>query len=195
MKTTFKEFTIEIIDDADYTLNSSDNLVSYDIEYFDAKPYMDRVYPTSKHGIRVSRGNEELKSAIICEIGVYTTIHNSSFVIADGTILLCCCDKVYSLSIPDLTLLWKKRLDPGTCFAILPFQNDFIIHGELEVKRIDERGDEKWTFSARNIWVSPDGKESIRILENHILLKDFDGFEYELDENGKVVTMKHPSWR
>ena len=193
MRVRYKDFTIDIIDDSNYTLNSSDNIVSYDFEYFDGEMHMDRVYPTSKHGIRITKDGVELTSAIICEIGGYTTIHDNSFVITNDAILICCCDKVYSLSVPGLQINWKKRLDPETCFAIHPFQDDFIIHGELQITRINRDGNEKWNFGARDIWVTPDGKKSMELTDNKIKLTDWEGYVYELDSNGQELCLKPPT--
>jgi hypothetical protein len=59
MRVSFKEYTIDIIDDSNYTLNSADNVIFYDIEYFDGMTNTDRVYPTSKHGVRVNKDEDE----------------------------------------------------------------------------------------------------------------------------------------
>lgn len=190
MRVNYKGYTIDIIDDSNYTLNSSDNIVSYDFEYFDGKTNSDRVYPSSKHGIRITKDGAELASAIICEIGGYTTIHDNSFAITNDTILICCCDKIYSVSIPELKINWKKRFDPATCFAIHPFQDDFIIHGELQITRINREGNEKWKFIAGDIWVTPDGKESIELTDSRIKLTDWEGYVYELDSNGQELSLK-----
>jgi hypothetical protein len=193
MRVRYKDYSIDIINESNYTLNSADNLVSYDIEYFDGMTNTDRVYPTSKHGIRVTKEGDELASAIICEIGTATAVHDNSVIIAGDSILICCSDKAYSLSIPDLQLNWKKRFDPATCFAIHPFMGDFVIHGELQITRIDKDGNEKWNFTARDIWVTPDGKESIELKDNKIKLKDWQGYEYELDPDGRELSLKPPT--
>ena len=187
MKVKFKNYTIEIIDDSNYTLNSADNGSSYDVEYFDGMTNMDRVHPNSKYGIRITQDGTKVTSAIICEIGGLTTIHEKAFACTGDSVLICCSDKVYSLSIPQLKLNWKKRLDPATCFAIYHFKGDFIIHGELQITRIDKDGNEKWSFSARDIFVTPDGKESISLMDDKIKLRDWEGYEYLLNENGQEI--------
>lgn len=187
MRVVYKKYNIDIVDDSTYTLNSADNNVKYDIEYFGGMLNTDRVYPTSKHGIRISEDGIEIKSAIICEIGGATSIHDTSFVMVDDSILICCCNKVYSLTIPDLKINWKKRLDPETCFSIYPFKDDFIIHGELQITRIDKEGNEKWTFGARDIFITQGGKGSIKFMGEQIILKDWEGYEYVLNEHGQEI--------
>lgn len=187
MRVRYKEYIIDIIDDSNYILNSSDNIVSYDKEYFDRMIDTDRIISTSKQGIRIDRNGEDIASAIICEIGGATIIHDKSALVADDSLLICCCDKVYSLSIPKLEIKWKKRFDPATCFAIYPFKEDFIIHGELQVTRIDMNGHEKWNFGARDILVTPDGQESFKLIDDKIKLRDWGGYEYILDEHGQEI--------
>jgi hypothetical protein len=108
-------------------------------------------------------------------------------VITNDSLLICCCDKVYSLSIPKLEIKWKKSFDPATCFAIYPFKGDFIIHGELHVTRIDMDGHEKWNFGARDIFVTPDGKDSFKLIDDKIKLRDWEGYEYILNEQGQEI--------
>ncbi len=187
MRVSFKNYTVDIIDDSNYTLNSADNDVSYDVEYFDGPTNTDRVHPTSKHGIRITRDGDKLASAIICETGGQSTIHDNSFAFTNDSVLICCSDKIYSLSLPRLQLNWKKRFDPATCFAIYPFKDDYIIHGELQISRIDKDGNEKWTFGARDIFVTPNGEDALEIQTDKIKLRDWDGYEYLLNEDGQEI--------
>jgi hypothetical protein len=187
MKLTFGNYVVDIIDDSNYTLNSVDNITHYDVEYFFETINSDRVYPTSKHGIRVNKADQELASAIVCEVGGATTIHGQSALVTGDSVLICCSDKVYALSMPDLRLKWRKRLDPATCFGIYPFAGDFIIHGELQITRIDKEGNEKWSFGARDIFVTPNGKKSFELLSDKIRLTDWEGYEYLLNEHGQEI--------
>ena len=86
-----------------------------------------------------------------------------------------------------MSINWFKRLDPATCFGIYQFDNDFLIHGELQISRIDINGNEKWTFRARDIFVTSDGDNSFAIQADKILLIDWEGYRYTLDKNGVEV--------
>lgn len=183
-------YRIKLVNAEQYTLNSADNIESYDVEYFQGAYNGDRYSPTSKHGIRIFENDKEIRSAIVCETGGPTGIHEESAVITGNNLYLCCCDSVYCLSIPNLDLKWNKRLDPGTCFGIYPFKGDFIIHGELKVSRIDLNGNQKWTFGARDIFVTQDGTASFKIEEDKIYLKDWEGYEYVIDGNGNEINNK-----
>lgn len=187
MEVQHKQYKIEFVNASNYTLDSSDNIEEYNFEYFNGTQNEDKVYSTSKHGIRVFENDEEINSAIICEVGGATGIHSRSFLVEDENLFICCCDKIYSLKIPELTINWSKRLDPASCFGIYKFKGDLIIHGELQISRIDLQGNIKWSFGACDIFVTPDGQESFVIEQETIKLKDWAGYEYTLDEFGKEV--------
>lgn len=178
----YKNWTIEIKDDSDFTIDSMDNTTFYKQVIFDKG-----VIATSQHGIRVTTEGKEINSVIICEGGGASTIHERAFIVIDNEIFLCCGDHVYCLELPSINVNWKNRLDPATCFGIYEFENDFIVHGELEISRIDRKGNKKWDFSARDIFFTQDGKESIEIEKDRIKLRDWDGYEYVIDGNGKEI--------
>lgn len=184
MKSRYKDLLIELFDDTDHTIPSKNAVSRYKYEYCENSLYDSTHYPTSKHGILVSKNGTEISSAIICELGGATTIHEHSFAVAHDTIFICCGDKVYSLGLPYLELRWIQQLDTATCFGIYTFNNDFIIHGELQISRINQLGEVQWSFGARDIFVRQDGSKAITIDNNRIYLKDWEGYEYTLDSNG-----------
>jgi hypothetical protein len=183
MRTSFKEYTVDIVDEPTFNVGSADNSFKYDKVYFEDTEFR----PTSKHGIKISSDGQIISSAIICETGGATGIHDNSFLIKDDNLLICCCNAVSSFNLPNLTLNWKKEFDQATCFSIYPYKDDFIIHGELEIKRIDKSGQIKRKFSAKDIFVTQDGTESIKLTGDKIELTDWDGDKYILDEHGRVI--------
>lgn len=186
MEYNIKEYIINIIDDPNYNPESSDNVNSYDLVYsgIDLNSFL----ATSQHGIRIFNKNQEgIKSAIVRETGGATTIHDKSCVLTNDYILLCCCDKVYSLTIPELQIIWHSKLDPATCFAIYPYNDDYIVHGELQITRIDKAGNEIWNFYGKDIFVTSNDKHSFEFIGNKIKLIDWEENEYILNEDGKEV--------
>jgi hypothetical protein len=183
MISSYKDFTIEVINDESYTHESVDNISSYNIEYGDGDSYNS----SSKHGIRISKDGQEISSSIIYEVGGSTTIHERSYLIKNDSIFICCGSMIYSLTLPMLKLNWCKELDMATCFGIYEFENDFIIHGEVEISRLSENGTIKWTFSARDIFVSMNGKKEFEIIGDTIKLIDFGNYEYILDADGNEI--------
>lgn len=184
MVSYYKDFIVEIIDEPNYSFGSVDNSFVYDIEYFD-KMYTYEF--GSKHGIRISCNGEKIRSAIISGHGGQTGIHVKSYSIKNDAIFICCGSSIYSLTIPSLKLNWTKELDMVTCFGIYEFENDFIIHGEIDISRLTPGGDIKWQFSGRDIFVNIENKKEFEIAGDVIKLTDFGNFTYILDGNGKEI--------
>lgn len=187
MQLHHKDLTIEITNEPHYSINSADNTVCYEKEYCNEILVRERGRPVSKHGIRVWQSTTELSSAILCEDGGATGIHENAFLISDDNLLICCCNKVYSLHLPLLEINWVKKCDPATCFGIHQMDDCFIVHGELCITQIDRDGNEKWTFYARDIFVTQDGTEAFRMYADGIVLKDWEGYTYMLDKSGKQI--------
>ena len=140
--------------------------------------------PSSKHGIRITENGIEKCSAILMESGGATGIFEKSFLIKNDRIYICCSDQVYSLNITDLSVNWRNSYDWATCFGIYEFQNDFLIHGETLISRIDDKGNKIWSFGAKDVFVNPEGKEEFKIYGNRIELTDFEGNKYVLNADG-----------
>lgn len=186
MNLNYKNFEIEVFDDSDYTLNSSDNLKQYKHVYFNGSDE-NRFCPASKHAIIVKESTTEISNAIICETGGATCVHNNSFIIEDDKIWICVCNKIYCLEIPYLKLIWQKDFDAFTIFSFYKLEDDLIIHGELEIFRITKEGEIVWRFGGRDIWFNVEGKPEITIEKNTIRLFDFVSNEYVLDFDGNQI--------
>lgn len=189
MKIDYKEYEIELLDDRDYSTQSVDNTRNYQFEYSKGAEIEERIYPNSKHGIRVieKSNKKEIASAIICENGGATTIHPKCSIVENDKIWICAGDKIYCLNIPTLEIDWYGRFDYATNFSIYHFHDDFVIHGELEIFRINRKGEVVWRFGGRDIFVTRKGEDNFRIQGNEIMIKDWDGYVYNIDENGKEI--------
>ncbi|WP_378172598.1 hypothetical protein [Aquimarina sp. SS2-1] len=189
MKVEYKEYEIEFLNEENYSTKSVDNIRKYKFEYSEGKDIKDRNHHMSKHGIRVRKNltDELISSAIICEYGGSTTIHQKSFFIDDQKIWICVCDKIYSLKLPNLEIEWFGTFDYATNLSINQFQDDFIIHGELEILRINRKGQIKWRFGARDIFITETGENNFQINNGIIEVQDWEGYKYIIDQNGKEI--------
>jgi len=102
-------------------------------------------------------------------------------------LVICCCDTVFCLTLPDLHLKWKTRADDATCFQIFKQQDDYIVHGELQITKLDKNGKIKWQFGGADIFVCIDGEEAFKLESDGILLRDFAKTEYKIDFDGKLL--------
>jgi outer membrane protein assembly factor BamB len=185
MRINYKNSIIEITNESD--LDSAELDKKFNKHYPADLGNKLEFEPYSKHGIRIIENGIEKCSAILLETGGVTEITENSFIIKNDQIYICCSNQVYSLNITDLSTNWRNQYDDATCFGIHEFGNDFIVHGEIQVSRIDKNGKTKWTFSARDIFVSPNGKTEFKIIENRIELIDWEGYKYELNAEGKIL--------
>lgn len=91
------------------------------------------------------------------------------------------------LTIPGLKLKWKTQCDPATCFQIYKLQDDYIIHGELQITKLNKDGQIKWELGGADIFVSIDNEEEFKLEHDGILLTDFAKVKYKIDFNGKLI--------
>lgn len=188
MLVRYYDWEIDVLNESVNSEKTREAFAHYQIEYSNLLDNGRLVQPSSLHGIRVSKDGKEISSAILLECCGATGIHTNSFIIRNDVIFICCSDKVYALHLPNLKLKWMKSLDPFTSFAIHRFENDFIIHGELNIFRVDEEGNIKWKFGGKDIFVNTNGKKEFEIIGDKIHLTDWENNCYILDGNGKEIS-------
>lgn len=176
------EYQIDIYSEQSFTKNSVDNLHKYNFEYFDESNY---VLPTM-FGIKVFRASELLTSAIIGSVGGGTGIHKTSIIYEENRFLICCADSIFCLSIPDLKLLWRTKADDAACFEIHPYQNNYIVHGELQISRLNKNGIIIWQQRGADIFTTINGEQDFELTEHFIIAKDWENRIYRFDYNGKL---------
>jgi hypothetical protein len=180
----YNDLTIVVLDEPTFKFGSSDNNFSYSKQYFGDCA---TEYPTSKHGIKIYLDDQIVDSCIIIGSGGATGIHKNSSLLDNDQLLICCCDTIFCFTLPDLELKWKTQADQATCFQIFRQQDDYIIHGELQVTKLDKDGNKKWEFGGADIFVSIDNEEEFKIENDGILLTDFAKTKYKIDFDGKLI--------
>ncbi|MCC8147251.1 MAG: hypothetical protein LIO93_12640 [Bacteroidales bacterium] len=181
---SYKDLEVGVANEPDYTLNSTDNIFCYTRYYFGEGS---QHYPVSKHGIKVYQDKEIINSCLVVASGGATDIHERSSLIDSNKLLICCCNTLFNLSLPTLNLNWKKQVDDVACFQIFKLEDDYIIHGELLITRISKDGIIKWQFGGKDIFVSIDNKESFKLKDGYIELRDFGDTVYKLSFDGKAI--------
>ncbi len=183
---TVGQYQIEIYHDETFKKSSTDNLHKYDYVYFDESEYL---LPTM-FGIKLFKNTQLSKSAIVGSTGGGTTNHRNSIIFEQERFLLCCSDTIFCLSIPDLTLLWQTQADQACCFEIFKYQDDYIVHGELEISRLDKNGNILWQQSGADIFTTLSGEQDFEITEDFIIATDFENRIYKFDYQGQDRTDK-----
>ena len=180
---TKDNYRIEIYKEYTFTEGSADNVNQYDFVYFDKSEY----YFPSVFGIKIFQDEILIKSAVIGSIGGGTDIHDTSTIIETDRLLICCSNTIFCLSIPELTLLWRTQADQATCFEIYKYQDSYIIHGELEISRLDKNGKILWQRSGSDIFTTLSGKDNFLLTDNYILATDWENNKYKFDFNGNSI--------
>jgi hypothetical protein len=183
---TIGQYQIDIFRDDTYKSGSFDNVNKYEFEYFNESEY---VFP-STFGIKLFDKGNLFKSAIIGSNGGGTGIHSNSVIYEENRFVICCSDTIFCLSIPDLKLFWKIKADQFSCFGIFKYQDNYIVHGELEISRLDHSGNILWQHSGADIFTTISGQNGFNLSENFIEVADFENRIYRFDYEGKDYTDK-----
>lgn len=188
LRKPYRDFEIEIFNETLYAPNSRDNSKEYKHVYED-RHYEDYIYLT-RHSIHILRDEEVLTSALLISSGGTTGIHETFSLIDDNKFLICCAHTIFCLALPDLDLLWHTKADSATCFEIFNYQDGYIVHGELEISRLDKHGSLIWQFGGTDIFVTTNRYGDFEVKGSLIIAKNWDGLEYTVDiETGQAISV------
>ena len=162
---------IHLLNESQYSLNSSDNVRRYEIENFRTDEY----HYSCAHGIVVGDLDHPLYEAIFLGVGGATDVHENSVASYDETAFLAVGDSVFSISLPTLKVNWFKKVDFATCFGVywLEKYQCLITWGEVDVCRFAADGTKIWSFAGADIFT-----ENFELTEDNIQLRDFENREY-----------------
>ena len=180
----YKYLTIEVVDEPHYTASSYNKGCNYSTKYFAGD---DEQYQTRTHGVKILLDGKEINNCLIGAYGGPTGINQNSSLIQNDQIIICCCDSIFCLTLPELRLDWIRKCDPSSCLQIFKYQDDFIIHGESVITKLNKVGQIIWQFSGEDIFVSIDNEQEFNFEDDGILLIDFRGTKYKIDYDGKLV--------
>ena len=82
---------------------------------------------------------------------------------------------------------WKTVADSASCFGIYYLDQDYVVHGELEITRLDKNGEIIWKYSGGDIWTTESGIDDFAVYDDYILATDWEYYRYKLDFDGKVI--------
>ena len=177
MMVKHKDLEIKVINEISFSFDSADNANQYNsIHLADTES---KVYQGSNHGIKLFRNGIELSSALVSAVGGSTGIHDHSMIFAENELLIMCANWVFCLTLPDLALSWKTQADPATCFGIHKIDSGYIVHGELEISKLDLHGNIIWYKDGSDIFCTQDGTEDFRIDSGSVYVKDWNGRQYQ----------------
>ena len=78
---------------------------------------------------------------------------------------------------------------PAPNFEIHKVGRGYLIHGEMDITMLNDKLEKVWSFSGRDIFVSPSGKRELAIKSDRICLYDWEDNYYEVDLNGNMIRL------
>jgi len=174
---------IKLFNEDDYRFDSMYNMKTYSKTFISG----DKSALTSHIGIEVFEDDELKSSCLICSEGGGAVITGNSTLISYGGLVICCSNTVFKLSIPDLNLEWKTISDSATCFGIHYLDKDYVVHGELEITKLDKDGRIVWQRSGRDIWTTAESIDDFAVYDNFIVATDWTYNRYKFDFDGNVL--------
>ena len=84
-------------------------------------------------------------------------------------------------------ITWRTKADTATCFEIYKYQESYIIHGELEISRLDNDGKILWQKIGADVFTTLDGEDNFVLTDNNILATDWENNKYKFDYHGRSV--------
>lgn len=177
------KYRIELKREESFSGHSTDNFTSYQKAHFEQSKFE----CTTQIGLYIFENGVLISSAIIGSYGGGSGIHKNSQVVEHNRIVVCCSDSIFCLCIPDLSLIWKAKADGITCFEIFKRHQSYIIHGELEISRLDLDGRIMWQRSGADIFTTPEGKDDFEVTQEYIRATDWENRTYKFDFNGFLI--------
>ena len=186
MKRKLEDFLeLEIIDEPAFANGSVDIINQYNKHFLGEGTA--KSANNSTHGIRLIKHNKIIDSCLVQGFAGSTSVNETSFLIDSDRIVICCANLLFCISIPALNLLWKQEVDSATAFQIFKKDNDYIVHGEMMISRVDQQGNIVWQFGGRDIFVNIDDNLAFKLKSDHIVLHDFFGYKYLIGYDGKEL--------
>ena len=98
-------------------------------------------------------------------------------------------DEIRQVDVQTGNVLQRSECpNTGGLIGICAIADGFILHGETELFRYDRQLNRVWSFSARDIFATPDGTRAFWIEENAIHCRDWLGWHYVLNFDGKLIS-------
>ena len=174
------EYSICIKEATPFSVNSSDNKHYDSVFVFEENDFHKSIE------IEIEQSGEV--RTVVMVVPYYTQIESCVAPHRDGLFMMF--NDVLCVFSPDTESVVKQiRIDPlGTMFEVHQLNDDYILYGEIEIYRISQELDVKWSFSGRDIFVRYQGNEpAFQMKQDRICLYDFEDNYYEIDFDGKLI--------
>lgn len=178
-------YEIEIVTDETYTINSADN------------KFYDYIYNPSNlknsdfknvFSIKIKSTDKEISIALIGHI--CSSVENYA-ILKDDVLIILQNKTISKIALATGELLSCKNIGTfGSNFSIYEISTGYIIHGEIEILKLDFDFEIEWSFSGKDIFATLNDKRAFELCSECIKLYDFENNYYEIDFDGKLIFEK-----
>ena len=128
--------------------------------------------------------DRETQIALFCDFcGDYeccTVLNNEKLIIAKF-------NTIYEINLLRSEARYKQFTDLAGAIGLYKLDDGYIIHGEMEILKLDFELNIIWQFCGADIFVSPQGEKSFKLLEDKVELVDFENNRYTINLNGELI--------
>lgn len=183
MKLSNDKYQVEILIDRTYTMQSTDNR-HYDYTFNPNN--LTRKDVTKAFNIHVYQNDNEKRYVLI---GSLYSKDNDCAVLNGSLLTVLINDSISQIDLESNCIINHKVIDEDGCFfAIHKISNGYIVHGEFVVLKVDLLLNVTWTFSGADIFVTQDDHPAFQIINDRIVLRDWNNDIYELDMYGQLIS-------
>jgi len=179
----FENYQIKQYEENDYRVESPDNWYKYSKVYLNENEFVS----STLIGIQIIEKDRVISDCLIGADGGTSGIHTNSTTFSQGGLIIYCSYTVFKLSLPYLNLNWKTIADAENCFAIYKLDKDFVVHGELEISRLDNEGKIGWKQPGKDIWTTAEGLDDFTMHDDYILATDWEYDIHKFEFNGNLL--------
>ncbi|MEA5016077.1 MAG: hypothetical protein VB099_16105 [Candidatus Limiplasma sp.] len=123
--------------------------------------------------------------------GSFYAGHDDFALVDDERLIVLVDTEIFVVDIATGRLLLHKELkvDWQSLWSIYRFGGGYIIHGEIEIVKLNNCFDTEWTFCGGDIWVTLDpAQKAFEIRGDTLRLHDWNGRYYLLNTAGQEIT-------
>ncbi|MCK8143367.1 hypothetical protein MW871_16035 [Flavobacterium sp. I-SCBP12n] len=182
--TIIGKYKVEIFAEETFESGFTDNKNKYDFEYLETE----NNYISTYFCIKLFENEKLIKSIVIGSEGGKIRISENIKVIEENRIIICCGNKIFCLSLPELKLMWKTKADDICCFEVYKKSDFYIVHGEIEISKLDNNGKILWHKSGADIFTPLKGADIFELNEKYIIATDWENRIYKFDYDGNEFT-------
>lgn len=182
MKLANNKYSITISVDDTYTADSTDN-EHYDIVLNPLSIKQHDFYKTLS--IVVNNGIDEYSIALI---GSYYSCDSNCAILEDDTLAVLQGEYITFLNLLDGSILRRVQIPNSSVlhYAIYQTSLGYVIYGEVDIIGLDFQFNEVWRFTEGDVFIS------IKIIDDRLIVIDYENNTYELSLEGELLKKTHP---